>query len=137
MLKVILSSISSVLLMISSVAFANDVSDLFEKNYPTDKEMGVLKCKLTSYNIIGDKLVLDHERITPISLVEEGSTYSFKYGVNVTSGVMNKVDAGTGSTWSTNNGDVFHRMRENGKLKYVYESSFIKRVFIIKNCIPG
>ncbi|ELW0836447.1 hypothetical protein [Escherichia phage BF17] len=137
MLKVIFRSISSLLLMISSVCYANEVSDLFEKNYPTAQEMGVLKCKLTSYNIIGSKLVLEHERSTPIPLVEEGSTFSFKYGVNVTSGVMNNVDAETGSTWSTSGKDVFHRMRENGKLKYVYESSFMKRVFIIKNCVPA
>lgn len=137
MKKIILIAISAVLMTVSSVVSANEVSDIFEKNLPTENEMGVMKCKLKSFAMIGSQLVLDHERSSPITLVEDGDTFSFKYGITATSGSMANVDASTGSTWSTNNGDIFHRMRENGKLKYVYESSFIKRVFIITNCVKG
>lgn len=137
MKNIILIVTSIVLMTMSSFASANEVSDIFERNLPTQDEMGVMKCKLKSYEMIGSKLVFEYERSTPVTLVEDGDTFSFKYGINVTSGPMANVDASTGSTWSTNKGDVFHRLRENGKLKYVYESSFIKRVYIMSNCVKG
>lgn len=127
--------VSVILSMLSFCAYANEASELYTKNFPTDNEMGVKVCELTSYSIIGSKLVKGFKR-NGVILVEDGNTFSFKYGITATSGDMDKVDVKSGTTWSTNDNNVFHRMREdNGKLKYVYENNYIKRVYVLKNCI--
>lgn len=134
MKKTILSVIGAVLFMVTSVASAATVEEIFNNNLPTQEEMGIKKCDLSRYIILGSQLVPDGKVKNRVNLVEDGNTFSFEYGVAPTSGSMDNVDENTGSTRSTNKGDVFHRMREGGKLKYVYESPFIKRVYIMTNC---
>ncbi|AGC35000.1 hypothetical protein ACQ29_gp320 [Escherichia phage PBECO4] len=73
-----------------------------------------------------------YEQVVP--LVESGDAFSFTYKVKLTGGVEVNLDIDTASVLKDKLGYVFNRIREEGHLKYVYESKILKRAIVIENC---
>ncbi|AIT14094.1 hypothetical protein G17_00109 [Escherichia phage vB_EcoM_G17] len=113
---------------------ANTVKDVIVDNAPTLEEIGVKTCDIVIYNLVNDERVMlnTYEQVVP--LVESGDAFSFTYKVKLTGGVEVNLDIDTASVLKDKLGYVFNRIREEGHLKYVYESKILKRAIVIENC---
>ncbi|EPR1416238.1 hypothetical protein ACU0OL_003701 [Citrobacter koseri] len=133
--------ILSALIFIPFATIANEteLTKLKEKASPTESEIGVKHCDLSTFNIVGGKVVYEDTFEKEAVVVDHGKSFSINASIyNVDSpSLMYNFDNDEMIVLSANSGDFsFSRVRElsDDSLTYRLTNEATKRVFFASNC---